>query len=130
MEKKENEELKQLDEFLNELEYQGSGYADPSASTGLQQMKGQLIKNIGLEGASVQEMGDDHYQLTYKGKKESYDFENLLKKLVELATAQTHATKATPKTNAPTPVAPPPAVPAAAAPAPAPAPTGAAPIQV
>ena len=126
MDTHEKSELKELDEFLNELEY-----TDPTAApTAAQQMKGQLLKNIGLQGASVQDMGDETYQLIFNGKKESYDFENLLKKLVELTTGQTQNSlkKAPAAKTAPAPAAPAPAQnpqPAAAA-----APTGPAQIQV
>jgi hypothetical protein len=120
---KEMADLKQLDEFLNELEYK-----DPTeAPTTAQQMKGQLIKNIGVQGATVQDMGDETYQLTFNGKKEKYDFENLIKRLVEIATGQAQNNL---KTAAPTPPAPAAPAPTAAAPAPAAKSTGPAQVQV
>jgi hypothetical protein len=105
MNTEENRELKNLDEYLNELEYVDfQGDPDPA-----KQMKAQLIKNIGLEGLTVKELPDEQYQLTWKGKTETYDFENLLKKLIELAKTTTAAERKaqaqpTPPSPAPAPV--------------------------
>jgi hypothetical protein len=89
------QDLEILDEYRRELEFK-EAYTDPTEGSGMQshsEMKKTLIKNIGLKGATVKELPHEKYTLTYQGKDETLGFEDLIKRLVTLATEEAQAAK-------------------------------------